>query len=654
MQPTALQFALLGITSPRLLIRSMLSARRLSSGNTEESVVALLDICHTLESRPQEPAGHDPIDETVRLLRGARRSRARRLNRLIAAAYTRLTPDARRDLRLHVGAGLPGLVEVLATSESDLARQSAVDLARDSDAPELIPCVISLIQDCSQAVAEGARQAVLRLATIQAERRSLGSISTNQDNAVLSVVLDSCDRYPEHRSSEIMDAAILLLDPVAVAASKDGKRSNWLTSREEAVRLGFRSSLRKISGPIGLSRAWEMLIEPELRRSAIERILSDRTDNSLDPILEQAHLGIRGSRRQPIRSRVRLAQRPLLFPSADEIERASGKARRGLGHWLDTLGPDESETEAMLEPLLTDPDPTVRVSTLRRSPAPLVRDFAFDESSAIATSAALRLVHQHPEALTTHLRTTLRRSPHAEVRELLKPRTLVCRDSVQAMRRLATDRTKTLDELRTKLDSDNEFEITSAVHVIKRLSIADELTDALIATLERAFTRDDSPAWRVMSAVLSVIPELPHPSVARLLAAARSHHDARVRANAIEAEPRRPRGNASSMVELITPACSDKHHRVRTSALRVLLKNESAPDDTVDQVLSTLSEQESASRAAALWLVERSVVELRPVAGKHWQDIAARVATIAQTGDEGPERARATRCARRMLSEIKG
>jgi hypothetical protein len=652
-QPTALQFALLSFTSPRLLARSVVNARRLSSGDPEDAVLSLLNICHTLESRPQEPAGRDPIDETIRLIRGARRSRAGRLHRLIAAAYTRLTPDARKELRLHVGSSLPDLVDVLAASESDLARLSAVDLAHDSDLPELIPSVIPLIEDENQAVSSGAREAVLRLARIQAERRARGTINSSQDAAVLSALIKCCDQFPVHRSVEIMDATVYMLDPAAIGGLSNGKRGSWFTDRDEAVRFGFRSALRRIQGPIGLLRAWEMLTEPELRRPAIERILTDRSGSSLDPILEHAHLGIRASRRQPIRSRISRAQRPMLFPTPDEIDRASGSARRGLCHWLDAINPDEAQSDALLEPLLADKDPSVRLAALSRAPGSLTRDFAFDDSPIIAVSATLRLVHNNAEMLTSELRTTLRRSPHSGVRELLNPRSLMCKDTILARRKLAEDHNKTIAGLRAKLETHNEFEISAAVHVIKRLGIADELTESLINTLESAFTRDDSPAWRVISSVLSVIPELPHPSVARLLAAARSHHDARVRSNAIEAEPRRPRGRVSSMVELITPACQDKHHRVKTSALRVLLKNESAPEDTVDQVLSTLSEQETASRAAALWLIERSVVELRPVAGKRWQDIAARVAGIAQAGDDDAERARATRCARRMLSEMK-
>ena len=108
------------------------------------------------------------------------------------------------------------------------------------------------------------------------------------------------------------------------------------------------------------------------------------------------------------------------------------------------------------------------------------------------------------------------------------------------------------------------------------------------------------------------------------------------------------------MVEVIQPAVDDPNHRVQTSALRVLLKDQAAPANTVDRVMETLSSQNQAARAAALWLVERSIVDLRPVAGRRWTDLAARVAELARTGEEQAERSRATRTARRMLAEIKG
>ena len=655
MQPTVFQFALLGFTAPRALVHSVVNARRLSTGDPENAVLSLLDLCHELESRPVEPAGHDPIDECIRLVRNARRSRAGRLHRLIAAAYTRLTPEARQGVRAHVGAALPGLVGVLAGSESELARRSAVDLAHDSNDPGLIPCMVSLAEDPVEPVAAGAREAVLRLSGVLAAGRMRGGSDAFRDAAILSVVLASCDQFPSHRSTEIMEAAVLLLDPLGLGELSGEQRGGgrWLAERDEAVRLGLRSALRRVRGPIGRLRAWQMLAEHEMRTPAIHRLLAERAGGDLGFVLEQAHLGIRAARRRPIDSRVTRAQRHTLIPTHGEIERATNAARRGLCHWIDAVSPDVETLDAVLEPLLADHDPCIRLSALRRSPGSLVRDFAFDDSPAIAASATLRLVCRHRDVLTDDLKSKLSRSPHAAVRGLLRPRAVGCVGSVLALRGLASDRDGAMGQLRTKLTSESEHDLIAAVHVIRRLGIADEFTEDLVGVLERAFRRDDSPAWRVISSVLSVVPELPHPSVARLLAAARSHHDARVRANAVEAEPRRPRGRVSSMVELVAPACEDKHHRVRTSALRVLLRDEAAPDDTVDRVLGTLGEQEQAARAAALWLIERSVVELRLAAGRRWQDIAARVAELARSGDDDAERARATRCARRMLSEMK-
>ncbi|GAB5495971.1 MAG: hypothetical protein Phyf2KO_10510 [Phycisphaerales bacterium] len=613
----------------------------------------MLEICRNLESGPADPAGHDPIDESIRLVRSARHSRVRKLQRLIASAYTRLTPDARSRLREQVGSSLPTLVTMLARSETELARRSAVDLACDAGQPALIPSILTLTEDKDELVAQGARLALKQLTETLADLRLTGAIDNDAFERVASNVLAAADRFPDHRAPEIMDAALLLLDQQTLRARSTSNKSSWLAERDEAVRMGFRSALRRAPGAIGRLRAWELLTEPEMRKSAIECLVNGNDSAELVEVISKAHLGIRAARRVPIKSRVTRAQWPALVPTPDAIDSASANTRRGLPQWMDTIGADSSSCDLLLEPLLVDPDPSARLAALRRAPGPLVRDFAFDTAAPIAASAALRLVHTHTDQLTTDLRSKLSRSKHGSVRDLVKPRALISRDTIIARRELANDRNRTIESLRNKLASGDEREITQAVHVIKRLGVADELTDALIETLESAFRSDDSPAWRVISSVLTIVPELPHPSVARLLAAARSHHNARVRANAVEAEPKRPRGRASSIVEIITPSCDDQNHRVKTSALRVLLQQESAPEDTVDRVLSTLGEEDQTSRAAALWLVERSLSTLRPVAGRRWSDVAARVAEIARSSGDDSERARATRCARRMLAEMK-
>ncbi|RNC81036.1 MAG: hypothetical protein ED559_04345 [Phycisphaera sp.] len=653
MQPTAFQFLILSLTSPRLLARSVRNTRRLSSADTERAVIELLDICRNLESRPADPAGHDPIDETVRLLRSARLSRVRKLQRLIASAYTRLTPEARAHLREQVGSAMPTLVRMLARSETELARRSAVDLACDAGQPALLPSILPLAEDKDELVAQGARLALKQLASTLADLRITDAVDNDLYERITSEVLTAADRFHDHRAPEIMDTALLLLDQRTLRARSTSTKSSWLTERDEAVRMGFRSALRRASGSVGRIRAWEMLTEPEMRKSAIECLVVGTDSADLMGVISKAHLGIRAARRVPIKARVTRAQWPALVPTPEDIDSAPAETRRGLPQWMDTIGADAASCDLLLEPLLVDPDPSARLAALRRAPGPLVRDFAFDTAAPIANSAALRLVHTHTDQLTTDLRSKLSRSKHQAVRNLVKPRKLISRDTIIARRELAHDRNQAIESLRVKLASGDEREITQAVHVVKRLGVADELTDALIETLDLAFRSDDSPAWRIISSVLTIVPELPHPSVARLLAAARSHHNARVRANAVEAEPKRPRGRASSMVEILSPACDDQNHRVKTSALRVLLQQESAPEDTVERVLSTLGEEDQTSRAAALWLVERSLSTLRPVAGRRWSDVAARVAEIARSSGDDSERARATRCARRMLAEVK-
>jgi len=646
------QSALLLATSPRLTLRTTRAARKLRKQESPEHVLALLGASEQLAASPAEPERHDPIDETLRLVRRIRQARAARIQHQLAGVYTRLPEEARAAIRSRVGPGLAGMVGALASDNAASVRRSAVELATDADQPALIPALIPLIEDSDEDVARSAQVATLALTQTLASRRTGDARVTADDAGVIMAVLHAAERYPEHRAAEVMEAAVLLLDPAVRRGLVESDLARWLRGTDEAIRLGLKAALKRAPGSIGRLRAWELLVEPEFRKSAIDRLCASAAGDEINPVLAQSHLGLRPARRVPIRARVSRAERPRLFPDLEQFENAPIESRRGLALWLDAISPEPAHIDGLLEPLLADEDDTARLSAVRRAPASLLRDLALDPCESIARSATLRLIHT--DALEPGHRTVLARSIHESVRTLVAERPRRPRATVDARRELVADRDRTIASLRAKLDSVQEREVLSAVALIRRLRLAEELAPDLIRTIEQAFRRDDSPAWRIISAVLTVIPELPHPSVAKLLAAARSHHDARVRATAVEAEPKRPRGRAASMVEVISPAIDDKNHRVQTSALRVLLREHAAPQDTLDRVLQTLSSEDQAARAAALWLVERSVVELRPIAGGRWTDLAARIAELARTGEEQTERSRATRCARRMLAEIKG
>ena len=647
-----LQSALLLAISPRLSLRLARASRNLRKNESPEHVIALLELSEQLHTTPVDSDRHDPIDETLRAIGRIRQARADRIHHQLAAVYSRLPEESRAAIRKHVGPGLASLVGALATDSVPSVRRSAIELATDANEPSLLPTVIPLIEDRDESVAQLAEAAVLALARSLAEQRSVGSPVTARQAGAIMAVLAAAERYPEHRSGPVMEAAVLLLDPSVRRGLVDTDLARWLRSADEAVRMGLRAALKRVPGPAGRLRAWELLTEGEFRKSAIERLCLPGDMHEINPVLTSAHLGLRPARRVPLRARVSRAERPRLFPDLEQFESAPESARRGLPLWLDAIGPEPAHIDGLLEPMLADEDDQARLAAVRRAPATLLRDFALDPCETVARSATLRLLHSGE--LTDDFRATLNRSIHPSVHTIVAPRPHHHRQFVETLRSLATDRDRTIALLRDQLDTQQESQILGAIRVIRQLNLAEELAPDLIRTIEQAFRRDDSPAWRIISAVLTAIPQLGHPSVAKLLAAARSHHDARVRATAVEAEPKRPRGRASSMVEVIKPAVDDPNHRVQTSALRVLLKDQSAPEDTVDRVLDTLTDENQAARAAALWLVERSIAELRPVAGRRWTDLAARVAELARTGEEQAERSRATRTARRMLAEIKG
>ena len=642
------------LTSPRLAWRSHRLVRRLNRGHIQDSAADLFEIVRELQARPRPPVGHDPIDECLRLIRSARHHRADSIARALAAGYTELAPADRTSLIEHLGPDAPRIITQLVRAPEPEIRIAGIDLARDLADTCSIPAILPLVEDDQPDVAQAAGGAVLELAErFASTRQQTRADATGIDARLVSSIFVACDRFPDHRVAEVVDAAVLVLDPPIRRGELGPEIAGWLGSTDQAVRLALRAAIRRSPGPLGRLRAWELLDEPEFRQPAIDRLVSSQPDDALALTIASAHLGLRPVRRHAIRARVRPAQIHHLLPDSDHFASCSDAARRGYPLWIDSVNPSASIIESALECCLNDPDPAVRFAAMRLAPPGLVRDFAFDADQAIATSAIRRLLRLERDELDPSLVDALKRSPHEAVRRLASATDAGPMASVSLRRLLASDRDRALGLIRTRLESQQERDVLGAVTLIGRLGLERELTHDLLGLLDRAFRRNDSPSWRVIASVMGILPELPHPSVAKLLAVGRAHTDARVRANAIEAEPRRPSAKASTMVELITPACDDTNHRVRTSAMRVLLRSGCPPEDTVDRVLGTLADDNPTARAAALWLVERSVVELRPVAGPRWADLAARIAEIARGGDQPSERARATRCARRMLAEMR-
>jgi HEAT repeat protein len=138
-----------------------------------------------------------------------------------------------------------------------------------------------------------------------------------------------------------------------------------------------------------------------------------------------------------------------------------------------------------------------------------------------------------------------------------------------------------------------------------------------------------------------------------------AHAVPRVRANALDALLRAGRNNPAPDPPALTLAIElkdDPHHRVRAGALRGLLISETADQvSAAANIASMLADDRPLHRLAALWAVERALVG--PIGSRvgalRWNELAVRVADAAGGDAEPPIRARAHRCARRMLARLR-
>lgn len=267
MRVRAFERVMLAVTSPRLALRVWRTGRALRREASAERVLAALSLAQRLDSSVAEPRNHDPVDETLRLVRRIRQAHAARLHRAVAGVYAGLGDEARAGVRDRARPVLGGLVSVLARDSEPGVRRSGAELARDAGEPALIPAVVGLISDADEGVSKAARGAVLALARVLAAGR-MGEHAVRASEAeAIAAVLRAAEGYPEHRSGEVMEAAVLLLDPAVRRGLVGTELSRWLRGADEAVRMGLRGALKRAPGAAGRVRAWELLTEPEFRQS---------------------------------------------------------------------------------------------------------------------------------------------------------------------------------------------------------------------------------------------------------------------------------------------------------------------------------------------------------------------------------------------------
>jgi hypothetical protein len=284
-----------------------------------------------------------------------------------------------------------------------------------------------------------------------------------------------------------------------------------------------------------------------------------------------------------------------------------------------------------------------------------MREWCFDSDAWVAGSATLRLTGQGSDGVMERLV----RSPHAWVRRLAREegeRRDPWRGARSELSRLAArrilreDRPAMVNQVRARLASSNADEQVAAIMMARHLGLQADLELELLAAAS------GSSGERVCATATAALSEVDTPAAGQAVRALVRHPVDRVRANAVDGLLRSPGVGDVAAYGAALELRGDPCHRVRASALRGLLVCARGYEpEAAESLASMLGDDRPLHRLAGLWAVER--VLLGPAGGglvaSKWNELAGRVADLAKSEPESPVRARAVRCASRMLARMR-
>lgn len=460
--------------------------------------------------------------------------------------------------------------------------------------------------------------------------------------------------YPAHRVPGLIES-IARLSPRPGPAVRA-----WLEDDRQAGHLALRSILRSMPAPEMARLGVTLLSFASTRRIVIERLMTLAEPGDRAAALASGTL-LRTGRRA---SAARLMAHEVGAIIGDEstLRAMPEHARRGAVGWL-RAGPRDDARAMRLRVLtdrLADPSPLVRfdaaaalsAETPTRESDALLADFALDAEEPIAALAAGAIAGARSPARQASLRPVLARltrSPHARVRAIAsKARRLndpwfddgragrwACPSA--ARRALALDQAAFCDELRRRVsDGPRELQL-HALALAERLSLCDAIEPQLL----RLSTSDDD---YLAGKAVRLLARVPTDSAGLALRAALCSPMARVRASAIESLPR-----TRVMEKELFAALDDPSARARANAARALLSIRPHNQRAARALLDMLSHERADLRRSGLWAVER-LARRGPAL---MEALTGRVADLARSERDPIVAARAARCSRRLLAEMR-
>lgn len=508
--------------------------------------------------------------------------------------------------------------------------------------------------------------------------------------AVLAQLRRAVRSFDQHQQRGVMTTALLL----AESPESPGAQALGLADLEELAdhpaASGLRAAFRRGTDPWMRARAWRWMKVEAVRAAAVARVGRAYSPAEHEALLSCAYLVLHPVRRSTLRViKVRtkttaLGVEPMegeALPDLAVASELSDVSRRWLVDLTDAVRPSDAVRVTLRARGLTDPSAWVRFAHMRTGDPLEQADYAFDRDARVARSAVLarspagtgfwsRWPMRPADRERARLAAKLARSPHEQVRTLAQQDQArvdpwCVRDSASrlaALQWLRSDRTGFLHALRSRLEGGSMSERIDAVRLARLLRIVPAVEPILLA-----IAGDESEDARLVATAVAALGDSRTPTARDRIERAFHANDDRVRANAVEAQVRSAASGTDlaavdatlygSLIELK----SDGHHRVRANALRGLIertgvdRNGHALDASgIDGLVSILGDERGMHRLAGLWLAERVLVGRgRMRVGSAWDGLCRRVAAMASRDTDDQVRTRATRCARRLLAEIR-
>lgn len=577
--------------------------------------------------------------------------------------------------------------------------------------PGLAPALNLLLGDQDRGVAQAAESAwveiAARLSTLSPARLSgvprmqEAIVDTdaqpNDDRPWRAVLAQALRTFPEHRGRGVLLASLLLVDSKSLReAATDACRDPLaaiVLSREEAASGSLRGFVRTSKLSIAAERALEWLAFPPLARAGADRLTAISASRELAALARRWSLS-----RRPAREVMLREVAPAIFNRPDGSSEPEPRrpltedGRRILPSMLASLRFGPSERSRLMEPLLLDPSPSVRHALARFGTHRDVVDLAFDADPRVAGSAARRAsligtgrANTDPahELQRRHAWHALARTRDPGVRALAAAELahVSCWESgwlgarLAVRRAMIADREGTLRGLAERLRTASPADLASLLSTVRGVGLSGELEEILAELACR--TPSQSPDHlRALASIVSALGDSRSAGSLELLQAFRSHADARVRANAVQALGRRARVDAwnsrrliASMIELK----GDAQHRVRANALRSIMDLASGgdhpntlatpalarPDDShavqaLESLISMLTDDRSAHRLAGVWLAGRTLqLPHSPTPEDRSPELSARLTEIARFDTDAAVRHRAVATAERLARQTR-